>query len=171
MDRFKCSLQPIPEYWKFRSLRRFFKLLYPDFINFNIRQLSSRIYSRTLRKNENNNSNDNNQLERTSSLPKKGTFFDTLKQIFFATQSAFTCSKLTIETLEQGVKYVQSSRVSIFNFEHVIAGWESKFISLVINFYVDKLFGDFYNQDNRASDAHRCIQNSLKHLGWSLLRK
>ena len=24
------------------------------------------------------------------------------------TQSAFTCSKLTIETLEQGVKYVQS---------------------------------------------------------------
>ena len=25
-----------------------------------------------------------------------------------ATQRAFTCSKLTIETLEQGVKYVQS---------------------------------------------------------------
>ena len=25
-----------------------------------------------------------------------------------ATQSAFTCSKLTTETLEQGVKYVQS---------------------------------------------------------------
>ena len=25
-----------------------------------------------------------------------------------ATQPAFTCSKLTIETLEQGVKYVQS---------------------------------------------------------------
>ena len=24
------------------------------------------------------------------------------------TQSAFTCSKLTIETLQQGVKYVQS---------------------------------------------------------------
>ena len=24
------------------------------------------------------------------------------------TQSAFTCSKLTIETLEQGVKYVQN---------------------------------------------------------------
>ena len=24
------------------------------------------------------------------------------------TQAAFTCSKLTIETLEQGVKYVQS---------------------------------------------------------------
>ena len=32
------------------------------------------------------------------------------KKIFFriAAQSAFTCSKLTIETLEQGVKYVQS---------------------------------------------------------------
>ena len=26
----------------------------------------------------------------------------------FKTQSTFTCSKLTIETLEQGVKYVQS---------------------------------------------------------------
>ena len=26
----------------------------------------------------------------------------------FATQPAFTCSKLTVETLEQGVKYVQS---------------------------------------------------------------
>ena len=30
-----------------------------------------------------------------------------------STQPAFTCSKLTIETLEQGVKYVQSS---MFNF-------------------------------------------------------
>ena len=32
-------------------------------------------------------------------------------QIYFdkiTTQPAFTCSKLTIETLEQGVKYVQS---------------------------------------------------------------
>ena len=27
---------------------------------------------------------------------------------FMHTQPAFTCSKLTIETLEQGVKYVQS---------------------------------------------------------------
>ena len=29
-------------------------------------------------------------------------------QVGYATQSAFTCSKLTIETLKQGVKYVQS---------------------------------------------------------------
>ena len=39
--------------------------------------------------------------------------------IFFA----FTCSKSTIETLEKGVKYVQSqwrrSRVFIVNFEHI----------------------------------------------------
>ena len=27
---------------------------------------------------------------------------------FLLTQSAFTCSKLTIEILEQGVKYIQS---------------------------------------------------------------
>ena len=27
---------------------------------------------------------------------------------FVDTKSAFTCSKLTLETLEQGVKYVQS---------------------------------------------------------------
>ena len=39
-------------------------------------------------------------------------------------QSAFTCSKLTTETLEQGVKYVQNcSSVSVVNFEHVIASW------------------------------------------------
>ena len=69
------------------------------------------------------------------------------------TQTAFTCSKLTIETLEQGVKCVRKltietwerrqwchshvfivncrtyftpcSSVSIVNFEHVIAGWEA----------------------------------------------
>ena len=47
-------------------------------------------------------------------------------------QSAFTCSKLTVETLEQGVKYVQSqqqrhqndarrrSGVFIVNFEHIL---------------------------------------------------
>ena len=37
------------------------------------------------------------------------------------TQPAITCSKLTIETLEQGVKYVHL--VAIVNFEHKIAGW------------------------------------------------
>ena len=30
------------------------------------------------------------------------------KNIWISPQSAFTCSKLIIETLEQGVKYVQS---------------------------------------------------------------
>ena len=52
--------------------------------------------------------------------------------------AAITCSKLTIETLEQGVKYVQTperclltlnifhtfSSVSIVNFEHLITGRE-----------------------------------------------
>ena len=31
-----------------------------------------------------------------------------LQECFLTTQPAITCSKLTIETLEQGVKYVQS---------------------------------------------------------------
>ena len=31
-----------------------------------------------------------------------------MNQIFITGQPAITCSKLTIETLEQGVKYVQS---------------------------------------------------------------
>ena len=31
-----------------------------------------------------------------------------LKSDFFDAQPAFTCSKLTIETLKQGVEYVQS---------------------------------------------------------------
>ena len=35
-------------------------------------------------------------------------------------QPALTCSKLTIETLEQGC-----SSVSIINFEHLIAGWDT----------------------------------------------
>ena len=49
------------------------------------------------------------------------------------TQWAFTCSKLTMETLEQGVKYVYlltlniyftpCSSVSIVNFEQVLADW------------------------------------------------
>ena len=50
-------------------------------------------------------------------------------------QPAVTCLKLTIETLEEGVKYVQSftpnSSVSIANFEHVIAGWVRPMSSLV----------------------------------------
>ena len=39
-------------------------------------------------------------------LSQFATDFDVLKLGF--TQPAITCSKLTIETLEQGVKYVQS---------------------------------------------------------------
>ena len=35
-------------------------------------------------------------------------------------QLAFTCSKLTLEALEQGTP---CSSVSVINFEHVIAGW------------------------------------------------
>ena len=40
------------------------------------------------------------------------------------TQPAFTCSKLTTETLEQGVKLTPSSTLCIVNFEQVNAGWE-----------------------------------------------
>ena len=50
------------------------------------------------------------------------TFFVILFSVIaiMSTQPAITCSKLTIETLEQGV-----SSVSIVNFEQVNAGWES----------------------------------------------
>ena len=60
--------------------------------------------------------------------------------------------------------FTSCSSVSIVNFEHVIPDWESKFMSFMINFYVDKLFGVLHNQDIRASDAHRCIQNSSQTL-------
>ena len=49
-------------------------------------------------------------------------------EILFAdsTQLAFTCSKLAIETVEQGVKYIRRQwrcfGVFVVNFEHVIAG-------------------------------------------------
>ena len=50
-------------------------------------------------------------------------------------QPAVTWLKLTIETLEEGVKYVQSftpyASVSIVNFEYVIAGWVRPMSSLV----------------------------------------
>ena len=42
-------------------------------------------------------------------VTKKLAFESSLYLYFYVlTQPAFTCSKLTIETLEQGVKYVQS---------------------------------------------------------------
>ena len=42
-----------------------------------------------------------------------------LRLLFHPTQPAITCSELTIETLEQGVKYVwRQSAVFIVNFEH-----------------------------------------------------
>ena len=56
----------------------------------------------------------------TSSIPISGNqqFFGNIRGIaahkcsfpwlFFSTQSAFTYSKLTIETIEEGAKYVQS---------------------------------------------------------------
>ena len=54
-------------------------------------------------------------------------------QVSHSFQTAITCSKLTIETLEQGVKYFvfvaifehfrPCSSVSIFNLEQVNAGW------------------------------------------------
>ena len=39
--------------------------------------------------------------------------------VIVVTQSVFTCSKLTIKTLEQGVKYVRRSGVFIVNLEHI----------------------------------------------------
>ena len=68
------------------------------------------------------------------------SFFSSLCSIYCifsvtaTSQLAFTCSKLTIETVEQGceicfivnfehISHLCSS-VSIVNFEHVIAGWD-----------------------------------------------
>ena len=42
---------------------------------------------------------------KTGTSSRMESYWDTKK---LGTQSAFTCSKLTIETLEQGMKYVQS---------------------------------------------------------------
>ena len=43
-----------------------------------------------------------NEIFSNAILPKSGRFHRSF------TQSAFTCSKLTIKTLKHGVKYVQS---------------------------------------------------------------
>ena len=62
-----------------------------------------------------------------------------------ATQPAFNCSNLTIETLEEGVKYVQSwcrSSVSIVNPENVNTGWLDIVGEVFLNLisYVDKIW-------------------------------
>ena len=44
----------------------------------------------------------------TTGLTKQIIFFFQIKVIHLTTQSAITCSKLTIEILEQDVEYVQS---------------------------------------------------------------
>ena len=61
-------------------------------------------------------------------LKKFKEFYES--KILKRTQSAFTCSKLTIEALERGVTYFTScSSISIFNFEQVITDWdESKIL-------------------------------------------
>ena len=66
-----------------------------------------------------------------------------------ACQAAFSCSKLIIETLEQGVKYVQiyfklCSSVSIVNFEHEIASWVVTFIFLPVIFALFSLHSTYY---------------------------
>ena len=51
-----------------------------------------------------------------------GRYCYSFKKFTYITQPAFTCLKLTTETLEEGVKYVQSwcrSGVFIINFEHI----------------------------------------------------
>ena len=52
-----------------------------------------------------NHWNVDKEVVQNLEIPK--TFFDFHKTLP-AIQPAFTCSKLTIESLEQGVKYVQS---------------------------------------------------------------
>ena len=54
------------------------------------------------------------------------------------TQSAFTCSKLTIKTLEQGVKYIHHwprTGVFIVNFAH-ISHFVLVFLLLTLNMYL-----------------------------------
>ena len=66
-------------------------------------------------------------------------------------QSAFTCSKLTIKTLEQGVKYVSKlttktpeerqwrrSGVFIVNFEHISQHLFLVFLLLTLNLFLTK---------------------------------
>ena len=55
-----------------------------------------------------------------------------------SSQLAFTCSKLTIETVEQGVKYAHSLRRSgdfIVNFEHILH-LVLVFLLLILNMYL-----------------------------------
>ena len=84
------------------------------------------------------------------------SFFNTLIQVFSSlrqnrkTQLILTCSKLTIETMEKGVKYVQSlnkntreyftpfSSVFIVDFEQVNVSWVTNFAK---RFILDVLQG------------------------------
>ena len=81
------------------------------------------------------------QIYEKSAKPMKS--LKNCKSHLALTQPAFTCSKLTVETLGQGVKYVTPcSSVSIVNFEHVITGWalNSPEMSSTCNFSLYKLY-------------------------------
>ena len=48
-------------------------------------------------------------------IPSNWFLYDGMRD----SQAVFTCSKLTIESLEQGVNYCRYSGVFIVNFEHI----------------------------------------------------
>ena len=68
------------------------------------------------------------QGDQKGTLGSKGLKINKKAREQCSSQPAFTCSKLTIETLQQGVNFEHiltlCSSVSIVNFEHVIASWD-----------------------------------------------
>ena len=84
---------------------------------------------------------------KTPLLTLKFPFLQSLMILCWTTtQSAFTCSKVTIETLEQGVKmfkvnnFTSCSSVSIVNFEHVITVSFSFRVTMILVSHYVKFF-------------------------------
>ena len=80
-------------------------------------------------------------------------------------QAAFACSKLTIETLEQGVKYVQRLRSGIFivNFEH-ISHLVLVFLLLTLNMQLSAGFGIYvYVYVNKTLGVHLTYNKALNN--------
>ena len=75
---------------------------------------------------------------------------ETLYLLIDLPQPVFTRSKLTIETLEQGVKYVQSSGVFIVNFEHISHLFSSASVVKLEFEHVIGVWGNCRNRELRG---------------------
>ena len=84
------------------------------------------------------------------------TDLSSISTLVFLSQSAITCSKLTIETLD----FTPCSYVSIVNFEQVNAGWMSKSYCICILYFQRNL--QFLNLSRKFAISWNNVNSSFE---------